>query len=124
MMEAKKKYEKPAFRLVTDLGSILECLYEVYGTDGTMLIAGNKLSDTVIYPFIRMIKKKCKAVDAEKLNLMLWKIYMVSSRKKELPWPAAGVYIWSVYRRNVFDLRLSADDFSAHMYYCRVLPRQ
>ena len=65
MMEAKKKYEKPAFRLVTDLGSILECLYEVYGTDGTMLIAGNKLSDTVIYPFIRMIKKKCKAVDAE-----------------------------------------------------------
>ena len=68
MMEAKKKYEKPAFRLVTDLGSILECLYEVYGTDGTMLIAGNKLSDTVIYPFIRMIKKKCKAVDAEKLN--------------------------------------------------------
>ena len=35
-----------------------------------------------------------------------------------------GVYIWSVYRRNVFDLRLSADDFSAHMYYCRVLPRQ
>ena len=23
MMEAKKKYEKPAFRLVTDLGSIL-----------------------------------------------------------------------------------------------------
>ena len=83
MMEAKKKYEKPAFRLVTDLGSILECLYEVYGTDGTMLIAGNKLSDTVIYPFIRMIKKKCKAVDAEKLNLMLWKIYMVSSRKEE-----------------------------------------
>ena len=68
MMEAKKKYEKPAFRLVTDLWSILECLYEVYGTDGTMLIAGNKLSDTVIYPFIRMIKKKCKAVDAEKLN--------------------------------------------------------
>ena len=39
--------------------------------------------DTVIYPFIRMIKKKCKAVDAEKLNLMLWKIYMVSSRKEE-----------------------------------------
>lgn len=57
--------------------------HEVYGTDGTMLIAGNKLSDTVIYPFIRMIKKKCKAVDAEKLNLMLWKIYMVSSRKEE-----------------------------------------
>ena len=83
MMEAKQKYEKPAFRLVTDLGSILECLYEVYGTDGTMLIAGNKLSDTVFYPFIRMIKKKCKAVDAEKLNLMLWKIYMVSSRKEE-----------------------------------------
>ena len=82
-LKSKLIKEKPACRLVTDLGSILECLYEVYGTDGTMLIAGNKLSDTVIYPFIRMIKKKCKAVDAEKLNLMLWKIYMVSSRKKE-----------------------------------------
>lgn len=42
-----------------------------------------EVKDTVIYPFIRMIKKKCKAVDAEKLNLMLWKIYMVSSRKEE-----------------------------------------
>ena len=81
-MEAKKKYEKPAFRFVTDLGSILECLYEVYGTDGELLLTGKKLSDTVIYPFIRMIGKKCKAMDAEKLNLMLWKIYMVSSRKE------------------------------------------
>ena len=35
-----------------------------------------------------------------------------------------GRLLGSVYRRNVFDLRLSADDFSAHMYYCRVLPRQ
>lgn len=35
-MEAKKKYVKPAFRFVTDLGSILECLYEVYGTDGEL----------------------------------------------------------------------------------------
>ena len=38
MMEAKKKYEKPAFRLVTDLGSILECLYEVYGTARTCVV--------------------------------------------------------------------------------------
>ena len=43
-----------------------------------------KVTHTVLkYPFIRMIKKKCKVVDAEKLNLMLWKIYMVSSRKEE-----------------------------------------
>ena len=47
-MEAKKKYVKPAFRFVTDLGSILECLYEVYGTDGELLLKGEKLSDTVI----------------------------------------------------------------------------
>ena len=32
MMEAKKKYEKPAFRLVTDLGSILECLSYIKNT--------------------------------------------------------------------------------------------
>ena len=41
-MEAKKKYVKPAFRFVTDLGSILECLYEVYGTDGELLLKGGK----------------------------------------------------------------------------------
>ena len=29
------------------------------------------------------IKKYIAVLDAEKLNLMLWKIYMVSSRKKE-----------------------------------------
>ena len=58
-MEAKKKYVKPAFRFVTDLGSILECLYEVYGTDGELLLKGEKLSDTVICPFVRMVQKKC-----------------------------------------------------------------
>ena len=56
-MEAKKKYVKPAFRFVTDLGSILECLYEVYGTDGELLLKGEKLSDTVICPFVRMVQK-------------------------------------------------------------------
>ncbi len=81
-MDAKKKYVKPAFRFVTDLGSILECLYEVYGTDGELLLKGEKLSDTVICPFIRMVQKKCSAVDAESLHLMLWKIYMVSARKE------------------------------------------
>ena len=94
-MEAKKKYVKPAFRFVTDLGSILECLYEVYGTDGELLLKGEKLSDTVICPFVRMVQKKCSVVDAEILHLMLWKIYMVSARKeafvadakKELPRP-------------------------------------
>ena len=82
-MEAKKKYVKPAFRFVTDLGSILECLYEVYGTDGERCcLKGNKLSDTVICPFVRMVQKKCSVVDAEILHLMLWKIYMVSARKE------------------------------------------
>ena len=78
-MEACKQYFNTKYVRLPDLLIDLETAW----TDGTMLIAGNKLSDTVIYPFIRMIKKKCKAVDAEKLNLMLWKIYMVSSRKEE-----------------------------------------
>ena len=82
-MEAKKKYVKPAFRFVTDLGSILECLYEVYGTDGELLLKGEKLSDTVICPFIRMVQKKCSVVEAEKLNVMLCNIYMGSSRKEQ-----------------------------------------
>ena len=69
-------------RFVTDLGSILECLYEVYGTDGELLLKGEKLSDTVICPFVRMVQKKCSVVDAEILHLMLWKIYMVSARKE------------------------------------------
>ena len=42
-------------------------------------------SDMILNPddYSEEFKKKCKAVDAEKLNLMLWKIYMVSSRKEE-----------------------------------------
>ena len=71
-MEAKKKYVKPAFRFVTDLGSILECLYEVYGTDGELLLKGEKLSDTVICPFVRMVQKKCSVVDAEILDVPVW----------------------------------------------------
>ena len=47
MMEAKKKYEKPAFRLVTDLGSILECLYEVYVDCWEQVIGYGNLS---VYP--------------------------------------------------------------------------
>ena len=43
---------------------------------------GEKLSDTVICPFVRMVQKKCSVVDAEILHLMLWKIYMVSARKE------------------------------------------
>ncbi len=80
MMEAKKKYEKPAFRLVTDLGSILECLYEVYGTDGTMLIAGNKLSDTVIYPFIRMIKPYLTKKDEKQIDTTYDTTYTIDRR--------------------------------------------
>lgn len=54
----------------------LRCQYEITQDESFLIKA-------VWHPFIRMIKKKCKAVDAEKLNLMLWKIYMVSSRKEE-----------------------------------------
>lgn len=74
-MEAKKKYVKPAFRFVTDLGSILECLYEVYGTDGELLQAGKALQETIIYPFLRMIEKKCNEVKVESLHQMLWELY-------------------------------------------------
>ena len=69
---------------MTDLGSILECLYEVYGTDGELLLKGEKLSDTVICPFVRMVQKKCSVVDAEILHLMLWKIYMVKCEERSI----------------------------------------
>jgi hypothetical protein len=81
-MEAKRKYEKPVFRFMTELENILECLYEVYGSDGVLLLVGERLSNTIIYPFLRMIEKKCKILDAESLHTMLWKIYMVSSAKE------------------------------------------
>lgn len=81
-METRRKYEKPAIRFVTDLRCILECLYEVYGSEGELLTKGVQLSDTVIYPFIRMIGGKCKALDAENLNQMLWKIYMANPRRE------------------------------------------
>ena len=81
-MEAKRKYEKPAVRFVTELDNILECLYEVYVSDGVLLLIGEQLSNTIIYPFLCMIEKKCKILDLESLHRMLWKIYMVSSAKE------------------------------------------
>lgn len=76
-MEAKKKYEKSALWFVADLKSILECLYEAYGTEGELLLKGEQLPGT------SMIEKRCSELDAEQLHQMFWKIYMVSSRKEE-----------------------------------------
>lgn len=82
-MEAKKEYEKSALWFVADLRSILECLYEAYGTEGELLLKGEQLPGTIIYPFLRMTEKRCSELDAEQLHQMFWKIYMVSSRKEE-----------------------------------------
>ena len=54
-----------------------DCIVET-----ALMLKGEKLSDTVICPFVRMVQKKCSVVDAEILHLMLWKIYMVSARKE------------------------------------------
>ena len=82
MMEAKKKYEKPAFRLVTDLGSILECLYEVYGQEEQHVLEGKDIQKTMIFPFLKMLENQCNGITVREIHKKLWEIY-IAERTKE-----------------------------------------
>ena len=68
---------------------ILRTLQENARLTTKELAARVSLSSTPVFERLKRlesggyIKKYIAVLDAEKLNLMLWKIYMVSSRKKE-----------------------------------------
>lgn len=82
-MEAvqKEKNIKPVEAKVTDIGIMLECLHEVYESEGGLLLSGKTLRSTMVYPFIKMIEAQCQGISAKEIHQLLWNIYLVKEGK-------------------------------------------
>lgn len=82
-MEAvhKERYIKPVKAKVTDIGIMLECLHEVYESEGSLLLSGKALRSTMAYPFVKMIETQCHGLSAKELHQLLWNIYLVKKEK-------------------------------------------
>lgn len=77
-MGAKPKvnYEKPIVKRVADLGIMLECLHEVYGSEEGLLRSGKSLRSTMAYPFVKMIEGQCQGLSVKEIHRILWSIYI------------------------------------------------
>lgn len=60
----------------TDIGVLLECLYEVYEQEGIQILSGKNIYSTMVYSFLRMLVKQCDGTSAEKIHEILWKEYL------------------------------------------------
>lgn len=82
-MEAvhKERYIKPVETKVTDIGIMLECLHEVYESEGSLLLSGKALRSTMAYPFIRMIESQCQGLSAREVHQLLWNIFLEGKEK-------------------------------------------
>lgn len=97
-MEAVQKYDsKPVMRRVADLEIMLECLCEVYGSEGDVLRSGRNVRLTMAYPFLKMIESKCPGLSAKELHRILWNIYIEGNdetdfmnKAQELLYPYEG----------------------------------
>lgn len=72
----KKKYEKPLLKAVTDVGIILECLYEAYEMEGELVRSGKNMYATMIYPFVKMLETECTGIRADEIHKELWEYYL------------------------------------------------
>ena len=82
-MEAiqKKNYIKPLVPGVTDLEIMLECLHEVYESEGNLLQSGISLRSTMAYPFIKMIESQCQGLPAKEIHRLLWSKYLAEKER-------------------------------------------
>lgn len=81
MATSKNMYEKPGLPHVTDLGIMLDCLHEVYGSEEEVLKSGKDVRTTMAYPFIKMIELQCNGMPAQELHQLLWNIYLAGKEK-------------------------------------------
>lgn len=82
-MEAiqKEKYIKPLAPRVKDLEIMLECLHEVYESEGSLLQSGISLRSTMAYPFIKMIAAQCQGLPEKEIHRLLWSNYLVEKER-------------------------------------------
>lgn len=77
----KENYKKPLVSRVVDLGIMLECLYEVYESEESLLWSGKPLRTTMAYPFIKMIESQCRGLSVKEIHRLLWSNYLVEKEK-------------------------------------------
>lgn len=77
-----KEQEIPIIRAVKDITIVLECLHEVYGMEGIMLLSGKSVHDTMIYPFLKMLENQT-GIKGEILHENLWALYLSTDGCKE-----------------------------------------
>lgn len=77
-----KEHEIPIIRAVNDITIVLECLHEVYGMEGIMLLSGKNVHATMIYPFIKMLENQT-GIKGEILHENLWALYLSTDGCKE-----------------------------------------
>lgn len=78
----RQEGEPSMLRAVNDIYIVLECLHEVYGMEGTMLLSGKNIHATMIYPFIKMLENQTGIKD-EILHKNLWALYLSTDGCKE-----------------------------------------
>lgn len=74
-LKQKRRYEKPIVKSVTEIEIILECLHEIYDTEGEELSKDNNIHKTMAFPFIKMIEDQCERIGAKEIHKMAWQIY-------------------------------------------------
>ncbi|MDO4274125.1 MAG: hypothetical protein Q4D16_10675 [Eubacteriales bacterium] len=78
-----KDYRKTDIRLVAEVEIILECLHEVYGKEGELLLENKKVRNTMVYPFLKMLASQCRGIEPEGVHKVLWEVYQNSSGKED-----------------------------------------
>lgn len=81
----KKEWVRPKTKFVTDSNIILECLYDLYGQEGQMVLAGKNIRQTMIFPFLRMLANDMDGTcrEVERLHQRLWSIYQAKPELQE-----------------------------------------
>lgn len=62
-------------KIMTEMGVILECLLEIYDTEGEQLSKDSNINKTMAFPFIKMLENQCEGIEAKEIHKMAWQIY-------------------------------------------------
>lgn len=66
-----------------DISVILECLYETYDLEWGALSQGTKFYDTIVLPFLIMLRKNCCGIKERGLHEMMASAYQTSQGKDD-----------------------------------------
>lgn len=91
----RREWVRPGTKFVADSDIVLECLYDLYGQEGQMVLAGKNIRHTMIFPFLRMLANSIDGTnrDVERLHQRLWSIYQKKMNLQEFVRQGKGVLV-------------------------------